>query len=64
MKEREEFFVMEQKKKRKYKVVSLFDKTPVIKITGKWLKEQGFDTDTIYEVIQGKNMLVLTKITN
>jgi len=56
--------IKETKKRKIYKVVSLFDKTPVIKITGKWLKERGFDTDTRYEVIEGKNILVLAKITN
>ena len=36
---------------------------PAIRITGKWLKEKGFDIGDKFEVVYEGNMLVLIKIT-
>lgn len=51
------------KTKRNYTVTySSSDYTaPCIKITGKWLKEKGFDIGNHLELIEGKNMLILIR---
>ena len=55
-----------KKKKRTYTVYySTSDaKIPWIKITGKWLKEYGFDVGDKLQVLECKNMLILTKLIN
>ena len=47
--------------KRTYKVHSLFDGTPIVKLTGKWLKDKGFNVGEQLQLIEGKNMIILTK---
>jgi|GEM_PF-4598646 len=49
-------------KKRRYTVGISSDNKPIIKIKGQWLKEQGFASNTRYEVIEGKNMLIFAKL--
>jgi len=51
-------------KKRTYTITYAptgFD-VPSIKITGKWLKEIGFDIGNKLEIIKSKNMLILAKV--
>ncbi len=43
--------------------VTEINERPAIKITGKWLKEKGFDIGDKFEVVFENNMLVLIKIT-
>ena len=54
------------KSKRKYKTGgSLYNPNiPFIRMSGKWLQERGFDVGTIFEVIEGKNMIILAKKTD
>ena len=50
--------------KRKYTIgyvpANNYD-TPCIKITGKWLKACGFNIGDKLEMLQSKNMIILTK---
>ena len=59
MRVREEFFVM--KKKRRY-TVSNYENLPFIRMTGKWLEEIGINIGDKLEFIEGKNMIILTKV--
>lgn len=54
---------MEKNKKRSYTISYLPSnyETPYIKITGKWLIERGFNIGDKIELLETKNMLILTK---
>jgi len=47
-----------------YQLDNAYGKTssPLIRLTGAWLKDFGVDVGDRLELIQGKNMLVLIKI--
>ena len=49
------------KKKRTYTIFDL-NYVPNIRISGKWLMEQGFNIGDKLEYIEGKNMIILLKI--
>lgn len=47
---------------RKMYTVSNFDNVPMIRLTGKWLKERGINIGDKLEFIEGKNMIILSKV--
>jgi len=50
--------------KRTYTISNVLGKmdTPSLRITGKWLSEKGFNIGDKLEVIESKNMIILTKV--
>jgi len=51
-------------KKRTYTLCSAcgFTDRPALTMSGKWLMEKGFYIGDVLEVIESKNMLILTKV--
>ena len=41
-----------------------YDNKPMIRLMGKWLADNGFNIGDKLEFVQGKNMIILTKIPN
>ena len=42
--------------------VSSYDDNPMIRLTGKWLVNYGFNIGDKLEFVEGKNMIILTKM--
>ena len=47
---------------KKIYTVSYYDGVPMIRLTGKWLIQNGFNIGDKLKFINGKNMIILTKL--